>query len=79
MKSKIQESDHTTKLLVSISLGYIYRKWDLKNEKNCMPTCNTYGYDRDTRIKCDGCHHAYHYLCLKKETEMTKKRFTKTR
>ena len=42
-------------------------------KKTCIPTCNTYGYNKSTMIKCKGCHNAYHYECLKKETGMTKK------
>ena len=67
----IQESHHNEKLLHSIDLGYIYKKWALKNEKTCIPTCHSYGYNSKTMIKCSGCHNAYHYDCLEQETGIT--------
>ena len=69
----ISESKHNEKLLHSIDLGYIYKKWALKNEKSCIASCESYGYYKDTMIKCRGCHNSYHYKCLEKETGITKK------
>ena len=69
---EIQESVHNEKLLRAIDLGYIYKKWALQNEKSCIATCDSYGYNKDTMIKCSGCQHAYHYDCLEKETGITK-------
>ena len=71
-KLPIVESNHNEKLLHSIDFGVVYKKWALKNEKTCIPTCKTYGYNKRTMIKCSGCQNSYHYKCLEKETGITK-------
>ena len=67
----IVETKHNEKLLHAIDFGVVYKKWALKNEKTCIPTCKTYGYHKNTMIKCSGCQNAYHYKCLEKETGIT--------
>ena len=41
--------------------------------KKCVATCQTYGYDKKTMIKCGGYHNSYHYKCLQKRTCIAKK------
>ena len=56
-----------------INLGYSYKQWALKHEKTCISKCLSYGYNEHTMIKCSGFCNAYHYECLKKWLEITKK------
>ena len=42
------------------------------NEKTCIATCQSYGYDKETMIKCSGCQNSYHWKWLQKETWITK-------
>ena len=69
---EINENKLNDRLLSAIDFGIIYKKWALKNEKMCIPTCKTYGYNSKTMIKCSGCQNAYHYDCLELETGITK-------
>ena len=68
----MKESNQNEKPLRSINLDYVYKKWALKNKKTCIPTCQSHGYNKETMIKCKGCHNACHYKCLEKETRITK-------
>lgn len=68
----INNSKHYERILQSVDLGIVYKKWAMKHEKTCIPTCKTFGYDKVNMIKCSGCQTSYHYKCLFEETGITK-------
>ena len=68
---KMRESLQNEKLLHAIDFVIIYKKWALQHEKTCIATCDSYGFNKVTMIKCVGCQNSYHYTCLHKLTGIT--------
>merc|ERR1711991_375424 len=74
---QIIETEQRERMLHAIDFGMVYKQWALQHEKTCVPTCQTYGHDKKTMIKCSGCQNSYHWKCLQKETRITKEQIEK--